>query len=54
VHDLKTLLLASIELALLRKENRQLRKEITEVRAARIDCDLSADSIPALCRKQAG
>lgn len=52
--DLTVLLTASIELAKLRKENRELRKALAEARQPKIDFDLSADSIPALCRKQAG
>lgn len=52
--DLTPLLEASIEMARLRKENRQLRQELTRLRAAKIEFDLSADELPALCRKQAG
>jgi hypothetical protein len=53
VSTLETLLAASVELALLRHENRQLREELAAMRAERTYGDLSADSTPALLRRQA-
>lgn len=51
--DLTVLLTASIELAKLRNENRQLRKDLAAEREARIQFEMSADSRPALLRPQA-
>lgn len=50
--DLVPLLEASLELAKLRTENRQLRKDLAAEREARIQFEMSADATPALCRPQ--
>jgi hypothetical protein len=49
---LETLLAASVELALLRHENRQLRQELAAIRAERSYVD--STTTPALLRPQAG
>lgn len=52
--DLSTLLAASVEMARLRRENRELRRELSRYRTERHDFELSADSVPCFHRKQAG